>query len=289
MNEKRLILVLVDGLGWHASSAMGFMRALSEEGFLGQYRVRSELPSLSRPLYETVLTGLSPVKHGVLSNGHREMSASENIFSLCRAAGMRTAAAAYSWVSELYNRVPFDPLRDILTADETLPIQRGCFYYEDSYPDEHLFFQGERMRQDWDPHFLLIHPMNVDEAGHRFGGNSKAYRESVRRVDDILSRFIPLWLEEGYSLIVTGDHGMAEDGNHRGDSPEEREVPLWVAGEGFAGGHRDEEPISQLQVAPLICRALGIATGEGMTSLRQGLLAGNCDVVTFPGDGGILA
>lgn len=281
MREKRLIFVLVDGLAWHASSAMGFMRALAEEGSSGQFRVCSGLPSLSRPLYETVLTGLSPLRHGILSNGQRGMSASDNLFSLCRAGGLRTAAAAYYWISELYNRTPFDPLRDLCIDDDAFSIQRGRFYYEDSFPDEHLFYQAERMRLDWDPHFLMIHPMNVDDAGHRHGGDSRGYRESARRVDDILSRFVPRWLTEGYCVVVTADHGMAADGNHRGDSLEEREVPLWVGGEGFARGVFDGETVSQLQVAPLLCAALDIAPAAGMVPLRAGFTAGASNLVPF--------
>lgn len=64
------------------------------------------LPSLSRPLYECILTGATPVESGITHNGVSRLSRQESIFHLARAGGKRTAAAAYHWVSELYNQSP---------------------------------------------------------------------------------------------------------------------------------------------------------------------------------------
>lgn len=262
--KEKVVLVIVDGLNYRVSQEMGYMKALVEGGKAAHYKVRAELPTLSRPLYETILTGVSPVEHGVVSNQIVRRSREESVFSLAREAGLKTGAAAYYWMSELYNRAPFNEVEDFYTEDREKDIQYGRFYKEDNYPDSHLFLDGEWIRRKYDPNLLMIHPMNVDDAGHKFGEGSPQYRKSARDIDEILSKWIPLWMENNYKVIVTADHGMNGDMSHRGGSPEEREVPLWLLGKGFRNSSEGNE-ISQLQLAPIICRALNIRRGAKMT------------------------
>ncbi|WP_205588204.1 alkaline phosphatase family protein, partial [Pseudomonas aeruginosa] len=131
-----VILVLLDGLNHSvARDCMGHLQALCGAGRGQSYRLECELPSLSRPLYECILTGVPPIDSGILHNDVVRLSQEQSLFHYARAAGLSTAAAAYHWVSELYNRTPFDPARDRHTDDSALPIQRGHFYWNDHYPD----------------------------------------------------------------------------------------------------------------------------------------------------------
>jgi hypothetical protein len=43
----------------------------------------------------------------------------------------------------------FTPLTDRERHDCSLPIQHGKFYFEDGYPDSHLFTDAEVLRRDW--------------------------------------------------------------------------------------------------------------------------------------------
>ncbi|MGJ7385103.1 alkaline phosphatase family protein, partial [Morganella morganii] len=100
-----VILVVLDGLNYRtAHDCMGFMQGLAESGNATLYSLSCELPSLSRPLYECILTGVRPVDSGVVHNQVVRLSHNDSIFSLAQKAGKTTAAAAYHWVSELYNR-----------------------------------------------------------------------------------------------------------------------------------------------------------------------------------------
>lgn len=225
---RKLIFVLLDGLNNRQSNLMGYMNALVKSGKAIKGRVLSEMPSLSRPLYETLLTGKTPVEHGIVNNSISRLSKEESIFSLCRKSGLKTGAAAYYWMSELYNRAPFNKIEDTYTEDMDKNIQHGIFYTLDHYPDENVFLDGEYIRRKSNPDFLMIHSMNVDDEGHKNGSESSQYRNSIRSVDGILSNFVPRWIEEGYTVIVTSDHGMSYDGNHSGDAEEEAEVPLWL-------------------------------------------------------------
>ena len=62
--------------------------------------------------------------------------------ALARDAGKVTAASAYSWFSELYNRAPYDIVADREVDDPALAIQHGRFYREYPYPDIEVVAAG---------------------------------------------------------------------------------------------------------------------------------------------------
>ncbi|WP_461536202.1 alkaline phosphatase family protein [Spongorhabdus nitratireducens] len=253
----KVILVVLDGLGYQvAHDCMGFMQALVERKKGRMYRIECELPGLSRPLYETLLTGTHPLDSGITHNQVIRKSNQQSIFSLASKAGLKTAAAAYYWISELYNESPFDKIRHRYSVTPGKPVQQGIFYYADTYPDSHLFSDAEFLRQQYDPDFLLVHSMNIDDAGHHHGCNSVEYRHAAREADNLLSEYLPIWLQQDYQIIVTSDHGMNSDCTHGGVTSEEREIPLYIAGSAF---QLDAEPaISQLDLCGVMCTLLGI-------------------------------
>lgn len=232
---NRVILVVLDGLN-HAVGhhAMGHLSALVQAGRGHVTYLDCELPAMSRPLYECLLTGNRPVDSGVVHNGVVRRSYGQSLFDLAVAQGKRTAAAAYHWVSELYVAAPFDRTSHRFLDDPSQAIQAGIFYWQDHYPDDHLFSDAEALRRRHDPDFLFVHSMNIDDAGHRHGGDSPQYRNAARHADIALADYLPGWLAEGYQVMVTADHGMNADRSHSGMLEEERRVPLWLLGGAFA-------------------------------------------------------
>ena len=255
--SNKVILVVLDGLAYEtAQQCMGFLQGLTEQGKATLYKVQSELPSMSRPLYEAILTGIAPVHSGIVHNHIIRNSDQQSVFSLARRAGLTTAAAAYHWFSELYNRSPYDAVRDRFTNDPEQLIQHGLFYHQDSYPDSHLYLDAEWLRRQHDPDFLLVHPMNIDDAGHRAGLDSAHYRNTARHSDTHLSEYLIQWMQAGYQIMVTADHGMNRDNSHGGTLPEEREVPLYVMGECFS--HDTKAAPRQLELCGTVCELLGL-------------------------------
>ncbi|WP_222909701.1 alkaline phosphatase family protein [Pseudomonas sp. DNDY-54] len=253
----KAILVVLDGLNYQvAEHALGHLQAYCVAGRGALYRLRCELPALSRPLYECILTGVKPIDSGVVHNDVVRLSTERSIFHYARDAGLSTAAAAYHWVSELYNRAPFQAARDRHSDTPELPIQHGHFYYEDHYPDSHLFADAESLRLRHNPDFLLVHPMNIDDAGHKHGLDSSQYRNAARRADILLADHLQRWLDDGYQVVVTADHGMNNDRSHNGLLPEEREVPLFVLGSAFS-----LDPTArpkQTELCGTLCELLGV-------------------------------
>ena len=256
--SHKVILVMLDGLNYQvARHALGHLQAFCAAGRAALYKLECELPALSRPLYETILTGITPIDSGIVNNDVVRLSNGQGIFHYAHAAGLSTAAAAYHWISELYNRAPFDAGRDRHTHDTSLPIQHGHFYYADHYPDSHLFADAESLRRVHQPDFLLVHPMNIDDAGHKHGLDSSQYRNSARSADVLLANYLQRWLDDGYQILVTADHGMNNDRSHNGLLPEEREVPLFVVGDAFSL-NANAQP-TQLQLCGTICELLGLS------------------------------
>jgi predicted AlkP superfamily pyrophosphatase or phosphodiesterase len=267
----KVVLVLCDALRDDvATISMGYMEHLVEFKKAARYTVQAGLPTLSRPLYETIHTGLPSSTHGIVSNYTARRSNVPSIFSAAREHGKTTAAAAYSWYSELYNRCPYDLVMDREQDDDSLLIQHGRFYEADDYPDKELFAAAGMLLRRHLPDYLLIHPMGLDTTGHEYGGDSPEYRTHAIIQDQILANFVPGCLAAGYTVLVTGDHGMNADKQHNGTLPDVRHVPLYFIphqGASFAerlplGQHGGI--VSQLALAPTILTLLGVPVPSTM-------------------------
>ncbi len=268
---NKVILVLSDALRYDVAKAnMGFLGHLVETKQASFYKIIGELPSLSRPMYETIHTGLPSSEHGIVANIIVRLSNKPNIFQLARDAGRVTAAAAYSWVSELYNHAPYDPIDDREVDDESLPIQHGRFYTEDEYPDIELIFTAAHLVRRFSPDYLLLHPMGMDYYGETFGADTKEYRSHAIYQDKKLAPLIMEWRERGYTILVTGDHGINADGDHGGTTSDQRDVPLFIVKPDAKGRGDTGEVVSHLQIAPTILDLLGIPIPGTMK--RQSLL-----------------
>lgn len=267
MENNKLVMIVIDGLRYEtARQSMGYMNHLIEKKIATVHKVKSELPSVSRPLYETLLTGVAPFESGIVNNGVVRNSHYKSLFHLVKENGGVTAAAAYHWVSELYNSAPFDYLYDCEQHNEEAAIMHGRFYFNDSYPDSQLLVDAEILRKNHNPDFLYIHPMGMDDIGHKYGGNSGEYRNNAIYVDSLLGKVIPLWQELGYQIVVTSDHGMNDDGNHGGDTQNDRDVPLFIISPKEIP--LEDEVVPQLKIAPLMCYLMGISTSKEMHELQ---------------------
>lgn len=79
--------------------------------------------------------------------------------------------------------------------------------------------------QDWD--ILIAHGLGVDHAGHRFGADHPEMSRKLIETDELLKDVVSK-LGEDTLLVVIGDHGMTDRGDHGGDTREEVDAALWV-------------------------------------------------------------
>lgn len=258
---ERLAFVLVDGLRDDtARRCMGYLLALQEAGRARWSTLRCELPSLSRPLYATVIGGRRPVDHGIVGNDNAGVRLDDTVFDDVHSRGGSSVAAAYDWFLELLAGERFAPARHRAAACPERGVVAGSWYFEDDYPDSHLLADAEDLRRHHAPDLLFVHPMGLDNAGHVHGGASSAYDLAARKLDMQLAQLLPLWIAEGYDVIVTSDHGMSADRMHGGDAPEERAVPfVWLPRDGDAAREPAAWPSNQLAIRRFLRECMDIA------------------------------
>lgn len=266
--SQKVVLVISDGLRYDTAVAqMGFLGHLVEAELANLYKVIAELPTWSRPLYETIHTGLPVSEHGVVANRVVRRSIRPNVFQAAVKGGKTTAAAAYYWFSELYNHCPYDPIDDCEVDDDTLLIQHGRFYTRDDYPDADLLAQAGNLVRKFSPDYLLVHTSGMDYMGETYGADSSEYRNHATRQDGLMASLIVEWRDLGYTVLVTADHGMSDDCLHGGTTPGVREVPLYLIASQIPAEHDAEDVVSQLQLAPTLCRLLGVPIPETMRGI----------------------
>ena len=270
---SKVILIVSDAMGFDACvHIMGGLEGLVEAGKARRWKIRSCLPSLSAPLYETIHTGIAPADHGIFTNHNISLSTDPSVFSEVVAAGKTTGAVASYMFSELYNAAPYDALRDMEVNDASKNIQHGRFYSElghSSYnlnlPSDHdIFARTTLLIRQHAPDYVLAHTFSADEVGHVYGGTSNEYYQQCRMINDMILLFSQNWIDAGYRILFTADHGMIEDGRHGGTSDVERYVPLYDIGHptgGTAEGDHD-----QRSIAPTVLGILGITPPATMTS-----------------------
>jgi len=256
----KVILALIDALRDDtARDYMGYLEHLVAIEQAGRWTCVGELPTMSRPMYETIHTGVPVHRHGITSNVAVRRSQMPNVFEAARLAGKVTAASAYCWFSELYNRAPYDLTADKEVDDDALNIQHGRFYSAEGMPDLEVFATAGALIRRFSPDYLLIHPMQTDAIGEQYGGTSYQYRRNVTAQDVILAELIPLARPLGYTVIVTGDHGMSDDpAKHGGTTPQQRNVPLYIIPADEQGAGNRGVGVSQLAIAPTLLTLLGV-------------------------------
>jgi predicted AlkP superfamily pyrophosphatase or phosphodiesterase len=262
---SKAILIMSDALRYDvAITHMGFLGHLVETKQATLYKIIGELPSMSRPMYETIHTGMRSSEHGIVANTVVRRSTMPNIFQSVVEAGKVTAAVAYYWISELYNRAPFDWIDDKEVDDENLLVQHGRFHRTDDYPDEESFASAAHLVRKFSPDYLLLHPVMMDYTGETYGSDSAQYRRQAIKQDVLLGPLLGEWKERGYTVLITGDHGINNDGHHGGTTPEQREVPLFVITPERQGKGNTNEIVSHLQIAPTILKMLDIPISSSM-------------------------
>jgi hypothetical protein len=239
---------------------MPFLQALAGRGSSGVLRVGQ--PSLSNPGRAVLVTGAWPETNGVTNNGLYSPPQVDSVFSLARAAGMPRAATG----SSFWRRAFGDELQGWFLSQPKgggrgAPAERLVSW------QRQVCAQTLRLTEEFREGFAALGLNAADTAGHDFGGESEAYRQTAAAVDDCLAEVVSSLEDERTTYIVTSDHGHIDrggTGGHGGAEEEVTTVPLILAGSGIrqAEGWRAEA----VDVAPTICALLGLpfpATNQG--------------------------
>ena len=246
----QVVLVLVDGLAYHASRAMPFLNELRSRG--ADYECRIGLPSLSLPGRSVLMTGAWQEVHGQATNFNPRPLPVEHLFLTAKRRGLVTALAAGGDPQTLFS--PYVDERVVyarVPRDETARLDR--LHAE-------LLWMGEETRallRDKRPHLFAMDYTIADEAGHGWGAASEEYREAARAVDEEIRKLAAAMDLGRAVLVVTSDHGHIPAGGHGGPENDVLRVPLVMAGGPVRAGTQGQ--CEQVDVAPTVAAILGIA------------------------------
>ena len=262
---SKLLLILLDGVPYRNFRRLfGNLEGWVDSGDARVWTHRSVLPSTSASCYASIHTGVSPVEHGCTGNHDVFRLSQGDVFSQVRQAGGVTGAVTHSFWSEFFNRAPFDPVRD-LEYDEadSMTINHGRFHTMTGYglinqmtpSDADLFATLTMLCSRFDLDYGLLHTCTLDSMGHRFHHDCPEMDNACFKMDEMLAPYIRRWLDAGYELIVTADHGQDARGHHGGRDPLQQDTALYYFGP--ADGPPADTVINQLQLAPTILGRLG--------------------------------
>lgn len=91
-----------------------------------------------------------------------------------------------------------------------------------SYFNDYLINNHEK---NWD--ILIGHMLGVDHVGHKYGPNHFTMREKQIQMNQFISKVMDS-IDDDTLLVIMGDHGMDQHGNHGGDSQDELESTIFL-------------------------------------------------------------
>jgi len=262
--KRKVLLIVIDGQPWRAARRLnGNLEGWVQSGAARVWKMRSVLPSTSASCYASIHTGVSPQVHGVVSNEKISRLSQPDIFSQVVAAGGVTGAVTHSFWSEFFNRSPWDFIRDIEYDEPGGPITHGRFHTmtaADSYnhmtpSDVDLFATLSMLVARYGLDYGIFHSCTLDSMGHRVGHDCAAMDYAHAKMDAMLAHFLPGWLEAGYEVAVTADHGQSERGHHGGRGEDQQDVAFYWFGGG--AGPEADVVLDQLALAPTLLGRMG--------------------------------
>ncbi|RVE65600.1 hypothetical protein OJAV_G00117970 [Oryzias javanicus] len=131
------------------------------------------------------------------------------------------------------------------------------------------------MGDDWD--VLVAHFLGVDHCGHRFGPDHPAMAEKLTQMDGVIRSVIER-LQNDTLLVVMGDHGMTDTGDHGGESLKETDAALFL----YSPTPVFPDPHSQTDLVPTLALLLGIPipySNVGRSSYRYFIKKGPAGAV----------
>lgn len=254
----RVVLITIDGLGIDESH-LPFLDELRARGVAAIAAV--PCPTISRPNYVTILTGVPPADSGVRTNRVRIPVRVDSVMDRVQASHLRVATAGdFGMMPSLFARHT-KSLFDIGWIEEGTRITPPA-------PITWPIDEARRARSlaglapiiaDFatrDFAFIPVLVLDVDRAGHAEGVGD-TYRATAAAVDRMLRAAVASLDLSTTTVIVTADHGHVAPGGHGGIEREVTHVPLILVGKGVVlGAHiRDARLID---VAPTVAALLGI-------------------------------
>lgn len=246
---ERVILIGIDGGGSYHNEDLtpaifSFLRSGSHSDF-----AKAQIPSNSGENWGSILTGVTPQKHGVTNTNilepYPENSQFPSIFKLMHQFNPATKMASF---------VSWNPINSGL-IEESLPVIK----YNATDTTLVQYIQHFLKEQGANMDFIFIQLSDLDYAGHIFGWESPEYWSQYNRTDaqfrQILTSIAENGLDSSTLVFITADHG-GYGKKHGGQSFEETRVLWGVRGPDVLEQEFSSDSIRSMDTLPTILEAL---------------------------------
>jgi predicted AlkP superfamily pyrophosphatase or phosphodiesterase len=254
---ERVLIMSVDGLGGDLllRAEAPRIKSLLKSG---SYTLRAQTHRAPEtlPCHVSMLTGVSPERHGVTWNRYIEQSypGVPTLFELAKRAGLTTAMAV--------SKMKFIALTKPGTLDDSF------IPHDEPIADRLVAAEAMRMIDALHPHVLFVHFAGVDTSGHEYGWGSPEQHGAVGLADRAVGAVLDSMQKSGLAgstlVILTADHGGV-DRDHSIDDPRVREVPWIACGPGVTGGFdlsgAGGSGVRLEDTFATACASLGLASG----------------------------
>ena len=219
--QPYVILISFDGFRWDyvdrgITPNFDYLR----ENGASASSLQSCFPTKTFPNHTSIITGMYPEHHGIISNNFRDYFTGKYY-----KVGDTTETQNARW----YKGEAFWETADrqgIITASYFWPgndlnvTYRNPTYFKEYY-DSISYKERVDGVIDWlelpyekRPHFITSYFEATDDAGHDYGPNSQEVNFAIARLDSVLGYFFKGLKEinmfDSTNIIVVSDHGMAE-------------------------------------------------------------------------------
>jgi len=246
----KALLIGIDGVRPDAlrTASTPNLDALVADGAIS-YEAQTVVPSFSGPGWSSMLTGVLPAKHGVVTNLFLAPA-----FDAFPAVTTRLEAARPELVTA--SVVHWEPINLFILTDPDIAIAVRT--------DEQVAVQAAALLRDDDPDFVFLHFDDVDAAGHAFGFSPDVpeYLSTIEITDgyvgDVLAalRARPTFGDEAWLILSSTDHGGLRQA-HGGITPEELTTYVLVSGDRAARGRIEPAP-RIYDVSPTVLESFGV-------------------------------
>ena len=215
-----LILISIDGWRWDYLDRYKppALTALAARGVVSDGLIPS-FPSKTFPNHYTLVTGVYPGRHGIVSNNMRD-PALPGEFSLGNVEvqhDTRWWGGLPIWISvEQQGQIAgtmFWPGSDSEIAGHRPTKWR---LYEHEYPNNRRVDDALTWLKEPDatrPTFITLYFSDVDSVGHDYGPEAPEMATAVRDIDAVIARLVSgirmLGLDSRTNVVIVSDHGMS--------------------------------------------------------------------------------
>lgn len=248
--DRAVLLVSVDGLAHFyfddPKAEMPNIRKLAQQGVRAE-KMKAVLPTVTWPNHTTLVTGVTPGKHGVVGNTYLDRKTNEvvpliwdplfdkeqiikvpTIYDVAKAAGLKTAAVTWpasrgattlDWTVPCMNQS--EPFVKYSTPSLLAEFKTAGIPYDDAADG---FKPGKGEERDrlyarmlthimhtHRPNLMLHHILEVDHIEHQYGPQTPEAYAAVKFADGLVGE---IWAElqkafpDKATIVIVSDHGF---------------------------------------------------------------------------------